>query len=642
MSIVKMRRMKVVAADDERKKLFRSLVRLGCVEITPPDQLLAEEELNQLVQQGHGDPEVEDRLRNLKVGMQTLKDIAHPKKSMFAPRQQISEDSFLEASELTHAEEIATEVREKAERIRQLEGNIAVLDSKSAQFKPWSTLEIPLNWKGTRHTVSLLGSLPPQTKMDSLLEKLEREAPESELTQISADAEQIRFFMVMHESVEETAMQILKEAGFSRVTFEETETPKQIIENLQQKRIVCEEEKKQLTDEICSYKEEMPLLEKAWDMLTQKQSDSAEEEKLLHTKKAVYFEGWTPAKDEERVTALLNEYGCAYEFSDPEEGDDVPIKLQNSKIVEPLNVVTEMYSLPSYDGIDPNPLIFPFFTLFFGIMYADIGYGLILTLIGSLVTWKMKPKGTMGYMMKLVILCGITTTFAGACFGGFFGDVVTVLSRYFGHEVTLPALAFNPMEEPMTMLIVSLVLGAIHILVGMAVKAYMSIRDGHPLDALFDVGSWWLLFAGIALLALGITPYVAIAGVVALILTQGRNSPTIVGKFIGGIASLYDITSYLSDILSYLRLMALVLATSVIASVVNTLGIMTGLIGFVVIFLIGHAFNMGVNIIGTYVHAARLQYLEFFGKFYKEGGRPFAPYQIQTKYVDVIKEEKVS
>jgi len=140
--------------------------------------------------------------------------------------------------------------------------------------------------------------------------------------------------------------------------------------------------------------------------------------------------------------------------------------------------------------------------------------------------------------------------------------------------------------------------------------------------------------------ALGGTWYVAIAGVAALVLTQGRAKPTFIGKLIGGVASLYDITSYLSDILSYLRLMALVLATSVIASVVNTLGMMTGIVGFVIIFLIGHAFNMGVNIIGTYVHAARLQYLEFFGKFYKEGGRPFAPYEIKTKYVDVIKEEK--
>lgn len=199
---------------------------------------------------------------------------------------------------------------------------------------------------------------------------------------------------------------------------------------------------------------------------------------------------------------------------------------------------------------------------------------------------------------------------------------------------------FSPLEDPLLVLIGALAIGFIQIIVGMAISAYMKIRDGHPLDALMDEGSWWLLFAGIAVLALGGTYWIALAGVLALVLTQGRSKPTLVGKIVGGLASLYDITGYFGDILSYSRLMALMLAGGVIATVVNMLGALPGsLVFYLIIFLVGHVFNMGINIIGTYVHASRLQYLEYFGKFYKDGGKPFKPLALKTKYVDIIKEE---
>ena len=642
MAIVKMRRMRVAATEAQRKKLFRALVRLGCVEISSPESLLADEAMSRLVTQGTGDARIQDRMRQLKSGMDTLRDIAHPKKSLFAPRQQVDELELLDGGDLRRAEELADWLVESAGEIRRLEGDLGRIDARLAQFEPWKALTTPLEWRGTRHTCAWLGTLPAQTDLDGLTTRLGDEVKDAALVDLGADTELRRVLLLSHRAAEAEALALVKEAGFSRVTFEETGTVAEVTARLTRQREELADQKEHLLEEIRGRGGEMPRLERAWDCLLQLSAGNAEEEKLLHTRKTVYFEGWTPLEREPEVEKVLQEYDCAYEFADPQEGDDVPIKLKNTRLVEPMNMVTEMYSLPAYDGIDPNPLIFPFFTVFFGIMYADLGYGIVLFVLGLLGLKLTHPRGMMAYIMKLLVLCGVTTAAAGLCFGGFFGDAITVVARYFGHEAALPALLFNPMEEPMTMLLVSLALGAVHILTGMLIKAYMCIRDGHPLDALFDVGSWLLLFAGIAVGALGGTWYVALAGVLALVLTQGRAKPTLIGKLIGGISSLYDVTSYLSDILSYLRLMALVLATSVIASVVNTLGMMTGLVGFVIIFLIGHAFNMGVNIIGTYVHAARLQYLEFFGKFYKEGGRPFQPYQIRTKYVDVIKEEKAS
>ena len=205
----------------------------------------------------------------------------------------------------------------------------------------------------------------------------------------------------------------------------------------------------------------------------------------------------------------------------------------------------------------------------------------------------------------------------------------------------LPKL-LDPLNQPMTVLIVSMAIGFVHIVFGMGLSAYLMIKRGHPWDALFDVGFWYLVFAGLLMLIAGGTvgevgKWLAIAGAVGLVCTQGRAKPTIIGKITGGVLSLYDVTGYLSDVLSYSRILALGLATAVIASVLNIIGTMPGpnLLGFIMLvlmILIGHTFNFAINALGSYVHAARLQYVEFFGKFFEGGGKPFVPFAVNTKY----------
>ena len=255
----------------------------------------------------------------------------------------------------------------------------------------------------------------------------------------------------------------------------------------------------------------------------------------------------------------------------------------------------------------------------------------------------MKPRGGFKNFMQLAIICGASTVLWGLLFGGFFGDAIPSVYRLFTGKV-FPydaALWFNPTNDPMTMLIFSLILGGIQIVAGMAVKAYMMIRDGQVWDAIFDIGFWWVLFAGAitCIFNVKVGLYVLGAGALGLILTQGRAKKNIIGKFFSGVLSLYDITGYFSDILSYSRLLALSLSTAVVGNVINTMGILTGPIGFFVVFVIGHVFNIAINLVGSFVHSARLQYVEYFGKFYESGGRLFAPLSIKTKNIDVIKEE---
>jgi V/A-type H+-transporting ATPase subunit I len=292
-----------------------------------------------------------------------------------------------------------------------------------------------------------------------------------------------------------------------------------------------------------------------------------------------------------------------------------------------------MYSYPAYNGVDPNPFLFGSFAIFFGIMFADVGYGLIMVVLGLFLKYKMKARGGMAWFSGLALVCGISCVVFGALTGTFFGDIVGQVSAFFGGTAVFKGV-IDPMKDPMTVLIIALVIGVIHMFVGVGIKGYMLVRDGHWVDALCDAGTVYLVFIGVGLGALGVTWWVAIAGVVAIVATQGRESKSIGGKIGGGLYGLYNFTTgWFGDILSYCRLMALMLASSVIAQVFNTLGAMTGnIIFFFLVFLVGHALNFGLSIISAYVHASRLEYLEFFSKFYREGGREFSPLAIKTNY----------
>jgi V/A-type H+-transporting ATPase subunit I len=290
----------------------------------------------------------------------------------------------------------------------------------------------------------------------------------------------------------------------------------------------------------------------------------------------------------------------------------------------------------------------PFYCFFFGMMVSDAAYGLVIALITGIILKKYKLEGTLAKMIKLFFFCGLSTLLWGSMFGGWFGDILPVVT---GGRINIPPIWFNPLDDPMKLLIWSMIFGGIHLFTAMGIKAYMLIRDGKPFDAIFDVGSWYILLIGLPLLLLGGTlaqvgKYMAIIGAAMLILTQGRNDKNIIKRLLSGVLSLYDVTGYLSDVLSYSRLLALGLGTGVIASVINTLGTLfgfnvLGIIVLVIVFIGGHTFNIAINALGAYVHSSRLQYVEFFGKFYEGGGKRFEPFKRNSKYITLNDKEAI-
>lgn len=362
--------------------------------------------------------------------------------------------------------------------------------------------------------------------------------------------------------------------------------------------------------------------------------------RLMDTVETFLLEGWVPEESWPSLKQELDKYPCAYDISDPapEEYEKVPVRLKNNTLTKPLNMVTEMYSLPAYGTLDPNPLMAPFFILFYGIMMADMGYGLLMILAGAIILKKKKPGGTFGHLCGLLVLCGITTFIMGALTGGFFGDFLTqVVKLTTGGDFALPAL-FTPLEDTMMILVGAMCLGFVQILTGMAISFVSKLKHGQVLDAVFEEVTWWVVFAGLGLMIAGITPIVLVIGLVMVVAGPVIQNQGF-GKITGIFGSLYNhVTGYFGDILSYSRLMALMLAGSVIAQVFNTLGAIPGnIVIFLIISFAGNTLNFALNLLGCYVHDLRLQCLEYFGKFYQDGGRPFRPLDLNTKYYNVVK-----
>ncbi len=642
MAIEKMKHLQLAAMEADRPALLAKLQRFGCLEITEQEQAL---DYLEFARTGESDL---DRVRAdadlVKNALAILDRYAPVRTPLFYEGETVDEKTIFDDAALSRALKTATLLRTNDAAAAGLTARIARIQAQRDSLTPWLGSSFPLERDGTAATAVRYGTIPSSTALNAPREALS--AFDAELEEVSSDKSVHYCALLCHRACLDDALAALKPFGFSHVVFKDLSgTPAEA-------QAVLDGELTRLADEladtrarIVEFGSERKALEHASDRLAIEAEKEASRQKFLVTDRVFFLTGWVLARKVPELEKLLAPYDCALDLRDPEpdEAPKVPVQLRSNALTRPLNMVTEMYSLPAYDGIDPNPLILPFFTIFFGIMYADLGYGLVLLLLGILGNLKIKKQGTMKYMCGLLVLCGVTTSIFGCLFGGFFGDALNY--RVFGWlRGALTSLPFfgvkDPLQEPMWFMYASLACGGVHLIFGQMVHMYMCFRDGQPVDAICDVVPWWLTFAGIAVGALGHGWWLLIVGILSLICTQGRAKPTLIGKFLGGVKSLYDITSWLGDVLSYTRLMALMLASSVIANVFNMLGNMTGqIIAILIIFIIGHAFNMAINIIGTYVHAARLQYLEFFGKFYKDGGIPFKPLRYQTKYTQIVKEE---
>ena len=634
-----MKHLRLLGMESEREALLKAMQDMECVEISSIDG--SEEALKS----GFAKPDdkalmsAQEASRAYRTALASLDRFAPEKKGMFRKRQGVSRAAFFSAESEENARTAAETINKDTRRLGEIESERTKNEALRATLAPWLTVDAPLG--GADGALAVFFGTAGLNVTDDALKAL-ADSLDGLLTWQQASSDRsLRYLLVMcHGSVKERALSALRDLGFSTVSFRGmTGTAKENDKALAENLAALEKERQEIEQRIAGLGGKREALLEASDRAAIALRREEAKSRLVGTDKVFLLEGWLPADRCAEIEKTLKPFTCAIETREPTEDEypQVPVQLKNNKLTRPLNMVTEMYSLPAYGTLDPNPLMAPFFILFYGIMMADMGYGLLMMIASVIISKKYRPKGTSGELFSLLGLCGISTFIMGALTGGFFGDflaqLVAIVSP--GTVFALPKL-FDPLDDLTMILIGSMALGMVQIVTGMAISLIEKCKRKKFLDAFFEEITWWIVFIGIALLALGKGAAVLYVGCALVLLgpiVQGKGW----GRLTGVFGSLYNhVTGYFGDILSYTRLMALMLAGSVIAQVFNMLAAMPGnVIAFIIISMLGNAMNFGLNLLGCYVHDLRLQCLEFFNKFYVDGGKPFHPMTLDTEYVDL-------
>ena len=665
MAVLPMKKVLICGLKRNRKRTLEYLQRQGAVEIAAAveeDQIF--KRMNVLSSKAvfeRNAAEAEQALGILQTYSPEKKGIL----AAFQGREPLPLDTY-EALAGRHNEIMKTAGRilALAKDVGEKKGSLPRLEQQLQELEPWRTFDLPLDFKGTRHTSAFIGSVPRPVSLEELVGDLtERCGKAVDISIVSSSKEQTCFFTVCGKEDAGQVESALKAMGFvsaPRTSEVPAEHQRKLQEEIQEIRRALEADER----EICSLAASRNDLKFVADYYTMRAEKYGVLNGLSQSRSVFLITGYVPADQADRLERELTErYDVFVEFEDPSEEEDVPVILRNNWFAEPVEGIVESYSLPGKGELDPSAVTAPFYYLLFGLMLSDAAYGLIMV-FGCLYCLKKCPNMEEGLKkaLKMFLYSGISTTFWGFMFGSFFGDAVNVIATtFFGRpDISMPPLWFEPVDLPMKMLVFSFAFGIIHLFTGLGVKLYCSVKSGHLVDGIYDAVFWYMLVGGAIvymltmsmftdMLGLGFTlppaagavsAAVAAVGLVGVVLTSGRESRNWGKRILKGLYGAYGITSYLSDILSYSRLLALGLATSVISTVFNKMGSMLGdsipgIILFILVFVIGHALNLAINAMGAYVHTNRLQFVEFFGKFYEGGGRKFSPFAEHTKYYKV-------
>ena len=580
-----------------------------------------------------------------------------------------SEDFYLRKDDLLQA----------AHRILQLDRSVAEakaemlrLDVQEEALLPWMKLPVPQTFRGTKNTAVYIGSVEGEYPLSGLLELLAGASPDLDAFHaeiVSSSKIQTCFYLIVLKADAPKAETALRAVGFSAPVGPSNHMPLEKKELIRKQKLEAQAIVDQAEQEIRSYegmREDFRFLEDHMRMRDEKYEAI---EHLLQSKHTFVLNGYIASEDTERLQHELEErFGCAVYAEPACDDENAPVKLRNNGFATPIESVIESYSLPNAKEIDPAPVMSIFYYFMFGLMFSDTGYGFIVAACcgAALLLYKnMEPNWKRN--LSMFFWCGLSTMFWGVVFSSYFGDAIAVISKtFFGHEFAIPPLWFTPLEKPMLLLVFCLGIGVVHLTTGYVIKALNLARSKAYLDIVYDVifplaillcmlpvlmgSDMFLTMSGFKLSISGATVNslmgIAFVCMIGVLLTGGRESRSWFKRLLKGAYALYNVLAgWISDILSYSRLLALGLATGVIASVFNSLGALggksiLGVIVFLFAFAVGHVLNFGINILGAYVHSNRLEYVEFFGKFFEGGGRKFLPFGIHTKHYRILEEDE--
>ena len=540
---------------------------------------------------------------------------------------------------------VSSELNKIGTQYSQIKSEISKKYMRYDEIDLWERLDVnPKELKNLKKVNTFLGTVPIKLKGTFIdgISKLDKTYYE----ELKIVKDEVYYLVIssIDESEKEKLAEVFRNSSFTVENLDIDAVPQDYKNELQKEISELKKEKRRLKAQIKTYSEDLTDLQAVYEYMQNKKLRIVESEKLAQTENTILIKGWIPTeKVSEFEKVIKDEAGDNYylTFTDADRDDaTVPIKLKNGKIASTFENLTGMYAYPRYNEIDPTPLFTPFYILFFGMMGADVGYGLVLLLVTMFVLKVVNLSSQMRKSIKFFFYLSFSVIFWGLLYGSYFGATIPGMWR-----LVDPASQYNDL------LIGSIVFGVVHIFVGLAIKAYMLIRDGKSLEAVYDVLFWYMALIGgmlflifklmnLSAVVANVSMWVMIAGMAGIVLTGGREAKGVGAKLGGGLYSLYGISSYVGDFVSYSRLMALGLSGGFIASAINMIagmisGSWVGMIFIPVILIAGHLFNMFLSFLGAYVHTSRLMYVEYFGKFYEGGGKPFKDFRTENKYINL-------
>lgn len=663
MPVSNMKKLTAFVFRDDSDRLVRKLMCLRCVQVRSLDAERSAQKLARV----DCDGELISARKKLAAVDAVLPVLSRysTRKMRFRRRvHEVDQQEFAGDGRAAHAWETVERAGALQETLAGLEAERVRLTALSESLQPWLEYDVPLSDCETAKTRTWLGSIPLAVPPETVNAALTDAGCAVEA--VDTD-EKFSYWAVtfLKEGEAETGA-ALATLGFVRQDFEsETETALAASRRTEERLAALENETVQADEALHDCAEALDEIEILHDVAATDVRVAELKQRLAQTQTCTVLEGWYPENMEDALVGVLSKFECAYDTDKPEAGEEPPVLLRNNKFAQNFEWVIGMYSYPKYGTFDPTFIMSIFYFVIFGMMFADVGYGLLLTLACVAGIKLLNPKPGMRRMLSMFAWCGVSCAVLGVVFGGWFGDLPTAIMKNFmgienpeatpvGHFFA-NGLLFNPVSSAVPFLILSLAVGEIHLVTGMAISMAETWKTGHRAEAVCGTVPFWVLFAGIDLAApnmligmdmigqtmseatkasfagiADIATYLMLAGAAGILLLKGVGQKSFGAWLVKGLGGLYSLISFASDLLSYSRILALGLVAGVIGQVINMITALgaSGVVGFIamlVVLIVGHVFNIAINLLGTFVHAARLQYIEFFGKFYEDGGAAFEP-----------------
>ncbi|MDR0880168.1 MAG: V-type ATP synthase subunit I [Clostridioides sp.] len=653
MAIVKMDKFTLLAFEQEKKNLLENLQSFGNVEFSN----LTDSEWSQEYQlQNDSSAEeisnVEGELSKCRYIIENLSKFEEKPGMLKGLKEGRKSYSYEELKNIA----TGSNYQEEYSTLKDLENQISINNSDISKFKTgiedllhWQELDVSVeNLRTLSHARAILGEIPNEN-IDSFRAEIDSTTQNYYLEVVNSETKYSYLLLCIDNYDREAVQEVLKNQNVKVCELSVDGVPSVEMKGFKEKIELKVSENNLIEEKIRAHSDKLDEYKAVYEYYSFESHRLNSTKNFLKSEKVVTIQGYYPSNLKEEFVSLLDKtLGEDYYLETEEaDGDDTPVKLHNNAVYEAFEPITEMYSTPMYKEIDPTPLFAPFYIIFFGMMLSDLAYGLLLMLGTAIALKAFNLDESMKRSMKMFFFCGISTSVWGLLYGSFFGDMIPI-----------PALWMYPDKNVATLMMASIVMGFIHIYIGIGIKGYMHLRDKNYFGFVADVLVWYItltgavLWLGGAFMDLGsmgipaVVPVIAkwatIVGMIGIVFTNGGDAKSIGGKIGSGIYALYGITGYIGDFVSYTRLAALGLATGFLSLAFNIIVRMVGgswytMIFAVIIFIGAHIFNMFINALGSYVHACRLQYLEYFGKFYEGGGSAFKPLEYNSKYFKIVK-----